>query len=93
MTEKEAIDYFNNVTIDIRIGTENIAKTSDLINVCIEALEKQIPQAVVNKTKPDNGVATKYENCHIVICPACKGRLKLKSKGNYCDKCGQALEW
>ena len=23
----------------------------------------------------------------------CGGRLKLKSKGKYCDKCGQKLDW
>lgn len=44
MTEQEAIDYYNNVVIDTKIGFENMCKTSDLINLSIKALEKQIPK-------------------------------------------------
>ena len=57
------------------------------------AIEKQILKKPVNKTKSDNSTAKHYKNCSIVVCPLCNGRLKLKSKGKHCDKCGQALDW
>ena len=57
------------------------------------AIEKQILKKPINKTKCDNTTAKLYENCNIVVCPLCNGRLKLKSKGKHCDKCGQALDW
>lgn len=59
----------------------------------IKALEKQIPRKPIDKTKPDDTASRAYENCNIIVCPTCSGRLKLKSKGNYCDKCGQKLDW
>lgn len=59
----------------------------------IKALKKQIPRKPINKTKPDNIASLAYENCNIIVCPTCGGRLKLKSKGKYCDKCGQKLDW
>lgn len=59
----------------------------------IKALEKQIPRKPIDKTKLDDTASRAYENCNIIVCPTCGGRLKLKSKGNYCDKCGQKLDW
>jgi len=58
-----------------------------------KALEKQIPQKPIDKTKSDDTASRAYENCNIIVCPTCGGRLKLKSKGRYCDKCGQKLKW
>ncbi len=63
------------------------------IEIAIQELEKQIPMKPINKTKPDDYASLAYENCNIVVCPTCNRRLKLKSKGNYCDKCGQKLDW
>lgn len=57
------------------------------------ALEKQIPKKPIDKTKSYDTASRAYENCHIIVCPTCNGRLKLKSKGKYCDKYGQALDW
>ena len=59
----------------------------------VKALEKQIPRKPIDKTKPDDTASRAYENCNIIVCPTCGRRLKLKSKGNYCDKCGQRLDW
>ena len=59
----------------------------------IKALKKQIPMKPIDKTKPDDTASLAYENCNIVVCPTCGRRLKLKSKGKYCDKCGQKLDW
>lgn len=61
--------------------------------IAIGELEKQMPKKPIDKTKCDNSTAKRFENCNIVVCPLCNGRLKLKSKGKYCDKCGQALDW
>ena len=58
-----------------------------------KASEKQIPRKPIDKTKPDDTASRAYENCNIIVCPTCGGRLKLKSKGKYCDKCGQKLDW
>ena len=49
-------------------------------DMAIEALEKQIPKKVTKS-----------------VCPSCK-RIFLfrhgeKRKGDYCDNCGQALDW
>lgn len=53
-----------------------------------EALGKQLPKKPIclDRTKH-------FENCDIILCPRCKKRLKMKSKGAYCDKCGGALDW
>lgn len=59
----------------------------------IKALEKQIPKKPIDKTEPDDTASRAYKNCNIIVCPTCGGRLKLKSKGKYCDKCGQKLDW
>ena len=59
----------------------------------IKALEKQIPRKPIDKTKLDDTASLAYENCNIIVCPTCGRRLKLKSKGKYCDKCGQKLDW
>lgn len=60
---------------------------------CREAVTKQISRHPVDKTKPDSGYGNYYENARVIVCPNCNGRLKLKSKGKYCDKCGQKLNW
>ena len=60
---------------------------------CLEAVTKQISRHPVDKTKPDSGYGNYYENARVIVCPNCNGRLKLKSKGKYCDKCGQKLNW
>lgn len=70
-------------------GKEKTRKAVD--EACImacEALDKQIPQRPINLS---NAPLDAY--CAIFRCPRCKGRLKMKSKGAYCDKCGQAIDW
>jgi len=59
----------------------------DAIERAIKALEKQVPQKVVET--PDKH---KYGYCHS-YCPVC-GRIYWDKchVGNYCDSCGQRLE-
>lgn len=70
-------------------GKEKSRKAVD--EACLmacEALDKQIPKKPLNLS---NAPLDAY--CAIFRCPRCEGRLKMKSKGAYCDKCGQAIDW
>lgn len=94
MDAKEAIEYLKNER-GLRASFSNVSNmTRAFVNeAAIKALEKQIPRKPIDKTKPDDTASRAYENCNIIVCPTCSGRLKLKSKGKYCDKCGQKLDW
>ena len=74
------------------IGFKGKEKLQDAVDeACLmacEALDKQIPQRPINLS---NAPLDAY--CAIFRCTRCKGRLKMKSKGAYCDKCGQAIDW
>lgn len=72
---------------------QNAEHIKEYIEIAINALPKQIPMEPINKTKLDDTASLVYDNCNIIVCPSCGERLKLKSKGKYCDKCGQALDW
>ena len=76
----------------ISVGYEMDEKNLTIQSVT-EAIKKSIAKEPVNKTKPENCEAKYWENCSIIVCPNCNKRLKLKSKGKYCDKCGQKLDW
>ena len=78
------------VDVSLRLGEYMAIGTSE---ECREAVTKQISRHPVDKTKPDSGYGNYYENARVIVCPNCNGRLKLKSKGKYCDKCGQKLSW
>lgn len=85
MTEQEAINYFNNSTIDTGVGVENMVKTSELINISIEALEKQIPKE------------PRFYNCNY-YCPVCDDLVGchdiiMKWDNKFCKHCGQAIKW
>lgn len=60
----------------------------EALKIAVVALDKQIPQRPINLS---NAPLDAY--CAIFRCPRCKRRLKMKSKGAYCDKCGQAIDW
>lgn len=74
------------------IGFKGKEKLQDAVDeACLKAcaaLDKQIPQRPINLS---NAPLDAY--CAIFRCTRCKGRLKMKSKGAYCDKCGQAIDW
>lgn len=78
------------VDVSLRLGEYIAIGTPE---ECREAVTKQISRHPVDKTKPDSGYGNYYENARVIVCPNCNGRLKLKSKGKYCDKCGQKLSW
>ena len=74
-------------------GIADFVEYQEALERAAKSLEKQIPRKPIDKTKPDDTASRAYENCNIIVCPTCGGRLKLKSKGKYCDKCGQKLDW
>ena len=82
MTDEEAI-------IDIRENIQPIIGGKSL-DIAISAIEKQIPKKPINVEK------------HYYECPCCKQDLGVSDDDifvyenpikNYCDNCGQALDW
>ena len=78
MTAKEAIK-----TIQVAIAEDKWEYPLDYsiaFKTAIEALEKQVVKKVTKS-----------------VCPSCKRiflfRHSEKRKGDYCDNCGQALDW
>lgn len=60
----------------------------DALWTAVQALEKQIPKKVI----------LGYDEQDSVCCPNCKGELMSMDwydhwKCNYCEVCGQALDW
>ena len=58
------------------------------MKLAVEALEKQIPKKVISG----------YDEQDSICCPNCKGELLSMDwydhwKCNYCEFCGQALDW
>ena len=58
------------------------------MKLAVEALEKQIPKKVI----------LGYDEHDSICCPNCKGELMSMDwydhwKCNYCEVCGQALDW
>lgn len=86
MKPQEAIEFINNeMQIDVRFCTdEMITKTQEAFKLAISALEKQIPQKVVQERITE---ALK-PNC----CPVCNNR-HYEILVPYCRFCGQALDW
>ena len=82
MTPQEAIGFIKSeVQIDVRFcSDEKVDKTIEVFELAISALEKQIPKKVTKSA-----------------CPSCNRiflfRHSEKRKGDYCDNCGQALDW
>lgn len=78
MTPQEALDLLNNVEFAEQYQGKDEYGT--MLLMCKDALEKQIPK------KPHK---EEFELCE--TCPVC-GWL-LECLPNYCEKCGQALDW
>lgn len=72
------------------IPKEQIDMIEEYYNLAIEALEKQLPEKVDAKEdfKGFNGNLICYKG----FCPSC-GYVVDSSKTNYCNACGQKLDW
>ena len=81
MTENEAINDLK-MTKYARI----FVPSNEVLDMAIKALEKQIPK------KPLYGTVNRDMACHCPICASfvCFADM---SKSNYCDRCGQKLDF
>lgn len=85
MTEREAIEYFYNV---METGNIKNDMQQSAYEMAIEALEKQIPKKVSNRKVVYDFPASVHGDC-----PAC-GSINLSSADtNYCNVCGQKLDF
>ena len=89
MKESEAIELFNERSTFIKEHYAGESKDyEEALEIGIQALEKQIPKKVVN------GGKRSYK------CPCCGDSAKTETGDsfidyqlNYCDGCGQKLDW
>ena len=68
----------------IKWTMKNLSHNKELCNICIDALEKQIPKAPYLETPI--GAYDWY------FCPNCNHN-DVEYKDKYCRRCGQALDW
>lgn len=68
--------------------------SAEEMNIAIKALEKQIPKKLKTIEVGHFGL--------VLLCPSCENEIAMiwesvlqkgKYKQNYCDNCGQALDW
>lgn len=91
MTNEEAIKELQWVrergfVADIGIlGTDRIVCA---VNMAIEALKKQIPQAVDIDFIPYNNTE---DSARVFICPECTE--EVEREWDYCPECGQHIDW
>ena len=94
MTIEQALEIKQNWTAEqARNDLERLLLTGErpankVIALACKALEKQIPKRVI----------LEYDEQDSICCPNCKGELMSMDwydhwKCNYCEKCGQALDW
>ena len=78
MTESEAIELIEK---DLKLHSKDLrSKYKNGLRMAIQALEKQIPK----KPKTDDRYV-------MHICPWCNDFVKVSH--NYCQNCGQKLDW
>lgn len=68
-----------------------------LCRTALNALEKQLPKKPIHihEEYPEHLWKQNEEPCilHKDICPTCSKEIGRWLRGNYCYKCGQALDW
>lgn len=82
---REAIE-----TIKSNYPTSGYCMLCEALDTAIEALEKQLPEKV--DTKEDFKGFNGNLICYKGFCPSC-GYVVDSSKTNYCNACGQKLDW
>lgn len=81
MTESEAIKIIDNAEFLTNRDADYAMSVIEAIETAKAALEKQIPKRPYFT-----------EDKEFVLCPCCNGK-GLSDKQNYCDNCGQKLDW
>lgn len=93
MTLQEIIESINYC---LECDNDRIPTTQEDLQIIKKAIEKQIPKKPIIDNRN-----THYIDYKDYICPCCKKRIITKIDGdfisgrkqNYCDNCGQALDW
>lgn len=85
MTAKEAIRRIEEHNKVHRLAERNAILITEALNMAIAALEKQIPK------EPSDIICLESSNLEVGRCDIC-GRA-VDHHMQYCDKCGQALNW
>ena len=106
MTEREAIGKLKNMRLFMQLEdnkneckfTEDDYKANEM---AIQALEKQMPKKPVHDGCYDkNGIWHEWNGINgkpYELCPDCRTNLccemPYEKKPNFCDNCGQKLDW
>lgn len=86
MTAKKALELLNDVEFSEKY--QGVQEYTEMLIVCKEALEKQIPKKVENYAIDCHGYM--IYDCE---CPSWKTEHKEMYPFAYCPHCGQALIW
>ena len=94
---KEILKKYANTSIKLSIKNSSSgnyymaevgAKLATALSMASLAMEKQIPKSPVHRTP------TSYWDDEVYECPICQNLVGMDDlRINYCDTCGQALEW
>lgn len=85
MTAEEAIKEFKErIELGKKEYLKDIPEYIEALEMAIEALEKQIAK------KPES--KQRFADLWLGLCPSCLAN-GVNSEMNYCDKCGQAVDW
>lgn len=82
MTYKEVR---NNFVQDLAENAYLNMCSAEEMEIVIEALDKQIPEKIICKSKD--------ELLEDLKCPNCRREIDVMNIVNYCTYCGQALDW
>ena len=85
MNDREALEYYKNIFFSSN-DKDATLKAKNAKELAINALEKQVPQNVVQCFTVIHG--RPFET---IECPKCEYRLP--GETNFCDNCGQKLDW
>ena len=91
MTEQEALKDI--IESGIELGAGDYVDV-EALKVAVVALEKQIPKKPIKLKANEDikiGAGTWKAGTTVYKCPRCDSFISRSS--NYCDKCGQALDW
>ena len=84
MKSEEAIEILRE-RIDIIKHDWSLVKYQKALERAVKALKKQIPKKV---TSASNGDKLRFGTC-----PSCNKRISNVEGGNYCQNCGNAIDW
>ena len=91
MTESEAIEELKHSIVSYEVQNRNNITcdlTREVLNMAINALEKQIPKKPA-EMKPTDKLLQEY-----FACPICGGWVGMDEYLNkFCAGCGQAIDW